>query len=156
MQQLYANNFFNMLICTIDFATPEFDEALALRYEVLRKPLGLEYSIEQLAEEWDNIHIAAFDAHGQMTGYLNLTPEGGKSVKMRQVAVSPVHQGQGIGKAMVAYSEAVAKQRDFKEIVLHARKTAVPFYLSMNYEIVGDEFEEVTVPHFKMRKATGS
>lgn len=145
-----------MLICTIDFATPEFDEALAIRYEVLRKPLGLEYSLEQLADEWDNIHIAAFDANGQMTGYLNLTPVDEAVVKMRQVAVAPQHQGKGIGKAMVAFSETVARQRNFKEIGLHARKTAVPFYLAMNYEIVGDEFEEVLIPHFKMRKATGS
>lgn len=144
-----------MLIYTIDFATPEFDEALAIRYEVLRKPLGLDYSLEQIAEEWDNIHIAAFHDNGQMTGYLNLTPVDDKVVKMRQVAVAPAHQGQGIGKAMVAYSEAVAKQRNFIEIVLHARKAAVPFYLGLNYEIVGDEFEEVSIPHFKMRKAIG-
>ncbi len=144
-----------MLIYTIDFATPEFDEALAIRYEVLRKPLGLDYSLEQIATEWDNIHIAAFDASGKMTGYLNLTPVDDKLVKMRQVAVAPAYQGQGIGKAMVAYSEIVAKDRNFTEIVLHARKAAVPFYLSMHYEIVGDEFEEVLIPHFKMRKALG-
>jgi predicted GNAT family N-acyltransferase len=145
-----------MLIHTIDFATPEFDEALAMRYEVLRKPLGLDYSVEQIAEEWDNIHIAAFDGSGRMTGYLNLTPVDENVVKMRQVAVAPAYQGKGIGKAMVAYSEIVAKQRNFKEIELHARKTAVPFYLSMNYELVGDEFEEVSIPHFKMRKSTNS
>ena len=144
-----------MLICKIDFASPEFDEALALRYEVLRKPLGLEYTLEQLTTEWDNIHIAAFGPSGKMVGYLNLTPVNDHEVKMRQVAVAPDEQGNGIGKAMVAYSENVAKQLKFKEIVLHARKTAVPFYLGLNYEIIEDEFEEVSIPHFKMRKATG-
>ena len=32
---------------------------------------------------------------------------------------------------------------------------AVPFYLRLGYEIVGDQFEEVTIPHFKMKKAAG-
>jgi predicted GNAT family N-acyltransferase len=145
-----------MMICQIDFATPEYDEAVALRYEVLRRPLGLTYSPEQLAGEWDNLHIAAFESSGKMVGYLNLTPVNTLEVKMRQVAVDPANQGKGIGKAMVAFSEELAKQLNFKEITLHARKTAVPFYLQQGYEMMGDEFEEVSIPHFKMKKATGS
>lgn len=144
-----------MTVCQIEFATPEYDEAVALRYEVLRRPLGLEYTPEQLAGEWNNLHIAAFNRNGQITGYLNLTPVDASEVKMRQVAVAPSLQGQGIGAAMVAYSELLAKQLHFKEITLHARKTAIPFYLKLGYEMVGSEFEEVSIPHFKMKKATG-
>ncbi|MCB0522973.1 MAG: GNAT family N-acetyltransferase [Lewinellaceae bacterium] len=144
-----------MVICQISFATPEFDEALALRTEVLRKPLGMVYTLDQLADEWNNIHIAAFGDGGQVSGYLNLTPLNTISVKMRQVAVASEEQGKGIGVAMVSYSEQLAAMLQFKEIVLHARKTAVPFYLKLGYEIVGDEFEEVSIPHFKMKKETG-
>jgi predicted GNAT family N-acyltransferase len=145
-----------MLIYQIEFATPEYDEAVALRYEVLRRPLGLEYSPEQLATEWDNLHIAAFEESGRLLGYLNLTPVSSAEVKMRQVAVTPEQQGKGIGAALVAYSEVLAKTLGFNEITLHARKTAVPFYLKVGYELVGDSFEEVGLPHFKMKKATGS
>lgn len=143
-----------MIICQIEFATPEYDEAVALRYEVLRRPLGLEFTPEQLAIEWNNIHIAAYDQSGRLVGYLNLTPASESEVKMRQVAVAPRDQGKGIGKAMVAYSEDLARHQNYQEITLHARKTAVPFYLGLGYELFGDEFEEVTIPHFKMRKAT--
>jgi predicted GNAT family N-acyltransferase len=37
-------------------------------------------------------------------------------------------------------------------MVLHARETAVPFYLKLGYEVVGGQFEEVGIPHFKMEK----
>jgi predicted GNAT family N-acyltransferase len=144
-----------MLICQIQFATPEYDEAVALRYTVLREPLGLTFTPEQLATEWDNIHLAAFNDAGKMVGYLNLTPADADEVKMRQVAVDPAKQGKGIGAAMVAYSEQVARDLKFKVITLHARKTAVPFYERLGYTLSGDEFEEVTLPHFKMKKATG-
>lgn len=141
-----------MQILEIQFGTPEFDEAVRLRYEVLRKPLGLEYTPEQLAAEYDNIHLAAFDATGRLIGYLNLTPVDLEEVKMRQVAVHPDAQGAGVGKALVLASEVVAKRAGFKKISLHARETAVPFYQKLDYTVVGERFEEVTIPHFYMEK----
>lgn len=144
-----------MHILEIQFGTPEFDEAVRLRYEVLRKPLGLEYTAEQLATEFDNIHLAAFDVTGRLIGYLNLTPVDLEEVKMRQVAVHPDAQGAGVGKALVLASEAVAKRAGFKKISLHARETAVPFYQKLDYSIVGERFEEVTIPHFYMEKKLG-
>ena len=39
-----------MLIYPIEFATPEYDEAVGLRYRVLRKPLGLEFTTECISE----------------------------------------------------------------------------------------------------------
>jgi hypothetical protein len=38
-----------MMVTTITFGTPEYDEAVALRYEILRRPLGLHFTPEQLA-----------------------------------------------------------------------------------------------------------
>ena len=140
-------------IFQIEFGTPEYDEAVRLRYEVLRKPLGLEYAPEQLAGEYAEHHLVACTADGAIAGYLNLTPLDEENVKMRQVAVAAARQGQGIGLAMVQESEALARRLGFRRIVLHARETAVPFYLRAGYTIVGDRFEEVKIPHFKMEKS---
>ncbi len=142
-----------MHILQIEFATPEYDEAVRLRYEVLRRPLGLEYTPEQLAAEYSDIHLAAFDASGRLVGYLCLTPGSNAEVKMRQVAVAPEQQGRGVGGKLVAESEALAKHLNFKKMTLHARETAVPFYLRLGYHTVGGQFEEVTIPHFKMEKS---
>jgi len=141
-----------MFIFPIEFATPEYDEAVALRYEVLRKPLGLEFLPEQLAAEWSDIHLAAFDTSGKMVAILLLTPVNGQEVKMRQVAVKPEQQGRGLGAALVAQSEELARSMNFSKMTLHARETAVPFYLRLGYEKVGDLFEEVSIPHFRMEK----
>lgn len=142
-------------IFPIEFATPEYDEAVALRYEVLRKPLGLEFTPEQLSTEWSDIHLAAFDATGKMVGILILTPLDGQEIKMRQVAVAPEQQGKGVGAAMVLESERLAKSLNFNKMTLHARETAVPFYLRLGYQSVGNRFEEVSIPHFKMEKVLG-
>jgi predicted GNAT family N-acyltransferase len=39
-----------------------------------------------------------------------------------------------------------------KSIELHARETAVPFYLNLKYLAIGNQFFEVDIPHFKMTK----
>lgn len=140
-------------VLEIEFGTPAFDEAVALRYEILRRPLGLEYTPEQLAEEFDQHHLAAYHAaSGRLLGYLNLTPLNEKEVKMRQVAVAAAAQGQGVGAALVQASERLARRLGFSKISLHARETALAFYLRLGYTRVGELFEEVGIPHFKMEK----
>lgn len=141
-----------MYIIPIEFATPEYDAAVALRYEILRKPLGLEFDPEQLAEEYAHFHLAAFAADHRLIGYLNLTPLDEHTVKMRQVAVAAAWQGKGVGQRLVVASEDFARARGFREMVLHARDTAVPFYEKLGYEAYDEPFEEVTIPHRKMRK----
>ena len=142
----------SITVCQIEFGTPEYDEAVALRYEVLRRPLGLQYLPEQLAAEWSDIHLAAFNGSGSIIGVLILTPASASVVKMRQVAVAPDLQGQGVGTVLVAHSESTAKSLGYNKITLHAREKAVPFYLQLGYQKVGDMFEEVNIPHFKMEK----
>lgn len=144
-----------MYILPIGFATPEYDAAVALRDEVLRRPLGLQFSPEQLAEEYRHFHLAAFSADGLLIGYLNLTPLDAGLVQMRQVAVRPELQRAGIGQALVAASEELARREGFNEIMLHARDTAVPFYEKLGYRPEGEPFEEVSIPHREMRKIIG-
>lgn len=71
---------------------------------------------------------------------------------MRQVAVHADFQRKGVGKLMVDFCEKLAIQNGMKTISLHARETAVPFYLSLQYCKVGNQFLEVNIPHFKMTK----
>ncbi len=130
---------------------PDYWKAVTLREIVLRKPLGLRYTEEQLASEADCIHFAAFQG-SEIVGTLQLLNIEEKLMKMRQVAVAPSHQGQGIGRLLVETSEAFARQSGVDEIQLHARMNAKPFYLSLAYEEVGEEFLEVGIPHIKMRK----
>jgi predicted GNAT family N-acyltransferase len=146
-----------MLHCSeIEFSTPEYDVAVRIRTEILRKPIGLEFTIEQLSAEWSDTHIACFDARENMVGCLILTKKDQKTLKMRQVAVSKICQNQGVGQSLVAFSEKWARQNGFGKIILNARETAVPFYLKLNYLKIGEPFEEVGMPHFFMEKKMSS
>jgi predicted GNAT family N-acyltransferase len=141
-----------MNIIEIDFATPEYDETVALRDKILRKPLNLVFSAEDLAKEYSDIHLAAYDNAWVLRGCLVLTPKPNKVMKMRQVAVDTDRQGSGVGRAMVEKSEIVARSKGYEWMELSARDTAVPFYEKLNYHTEGDMFEEVSIPHYKMAK----
>ena len=49
--------------------------------------------------------------------------------------------------------EAKAIEQGKQKMILHARDSAMDFYLSLGYIVVGDSFEEVGIPHHKMEKS---
>jgi N-acetylglutamate synthase-like GNAT family acetyltransferase len=141
-----------LLVCKIEFGTPEYDEAVRLRYEVLREPLGLDFTAEQLAEEYEDHHLGIYLPQGGLAGCLSFKPVDEHELKMRQVAVAPTLQGKGIGAQLVLAAEQYAKQLGTTRIFMHARLTAVAFYEKLNYTKVGAQFEEVGISHFKLEK----
>lgn len=141
----------NIDIQVVEFGSDIQHKSVELRFKVLREPLGLVYTAEQLEEERDEIHIVA-QIDNKITGVLLLKKMNPDLLKMRQVAVDTHFQNYGIGRKMVEFCEQYAIEKGFNTIELHARDTAKDFYLKLDYKISGDEFLEVGIPHFKMEK----
>ena len=138
-----------------------YEQAVRLREAVLRRPLGLGFTAQELDDEAGSHHIVALeddddgDEDGACVGCLVLGPIDAKVVRMRQVAVQPERQRQGIGRALVAFAEQSARARGYREIVAHVREPVISFYASLGYEVTGSRFIEVTLPHVPMRKIIG-
>ena len=133
----------------IDFGTPEFDEALKLRHEVLRKPLNMEFNAEDIAKEYDSFHIGCYTNAGDLLAVLILKPIDQKMVKMRQVAVSPQTQSKGVGTFLVRESEKFAAIKGFEKIELHARDTAIEFYKKSGYISKGEIYRHNEASAFR-------
>ena len=73
-------------------------------------------------------------------------------VRLRQMAVLNNLQGKGIGRALMQFAENIARDLGYQRITMHARKTAAGFYQKQGYQLSGEEFEEVTIPHYVMEK----
>jgi predicted GNAT family N-acyltransferase len=140
-----------MALKIIDYGTPEYEHVLQLRDEVLRKPLGLSFSEEELEKEKANLHIAAYE-DDQMLGCCMLVEADSQTVRLRQMAVINDLQGKGIGRALMQFAENLARDRGYKTITMHARKNSIGFYEKMGYKKVGQQFEEITIPHYVMEK----
>jgi GNAT superfamily N-acetyltransferase len=138
-------------ICEVAHGSPEYWATVDLRSSVLRTPLGLRYLPGELEDEKNSHHIVCY-CGDRLVGCLMLSPREGGDVQMRQVAVLPESQRQGIGRALVEYCEAWARDAGYRRMILHARDTAVAFYENLGYARVGDRFVEVTIDHWAMEK----
>jgi predicted GNAT family N-acyltransferase len=140
-----------MPIKIIDHNSKEYFDVVALRYELLRKPLGLGFTDDELADENGNIHIAAYE-DDELLGTCMLTPDEPGAVKLRQMAVKSGLQGKGIGRSIIRFAENISRDQGYQTLHMSARKNVVDFYKKNGYTISSDEFIEVTIPHFKMEK----
>lgn len=135
---------------TIEHGTPQWHQAVKLRENILRKPLGSVFTPEELEEE---------KQHTQVVGILNneiiatavLVPEG-KFLKMQRVVVSDNLRNGNIGSKMITCCEELGRKQGFEIMYCHARNTAVKFYKNNGYKAEGEYFDEDGIPHLKMSK----
>jgi predicted GNAT family N-acyltransferase len=135
----------------IDHGSAEYQQMIQLRSNILRQPLGLTFTKEELEKEKENILIAAFD-EDEMLGCCMLTPVDKQTLQLRQMAVNNNLQGKGIGASIMAFAENISRDRGFKKLIMHARNTAIGFYEKFGYKVKGSEFIEVNIPHHVMEK----
>lgn len=141
-----------MALKIIDHGSKEYSQMVQLRKDILRKPLGLDFDPEELENEKSEILIGAFEEE-KMLGCCMLIKHDTKTIRLRQMAVLNNLQGKGIGRALMQFAENIARDLGFRRITMHARKSAIGFYEKLGYSVTGEEFTEVTIPHFNMEKS---
>lgn len=141
-----------MALRIIDHGTKEYQQMVNLRMEILRKPLGLSFDAEELEKEKEDVLMGAFEDE-KMLGCCLLTRMDQHTMRLRQMAVPNSMQGKGIGRALMIFAENIARDLGYKKLCMHARKTALGFYEKLGYSPNGEEFIEVTIPHYIMEKA---
>ncbi len=144
-------NYIVMALKIIEHGTPEYQKMVKLREDILRKPLGLGFTTNELEQEKSNMLIGAFEEE-DILGCCMLVEENPEIVRLRQMAVLNDLQGKGIGRAIMHFAENIARDRGYRILSMHARKNAIGFYEKMGYKVTGDEFTEVTIPHYVMEK----
>jgi ribosomal protein S18 acetylase RimI-like enzyme len=147
-----------MLTIRIPATSAEWEQYYDLRFKVLREPWGQPKGSEILTDEDHADHAMVINDETQkIVGVARMQTNTPTQGQVRCVAVSPDMQGMGVGKLLMSYLEDIAQQKGIQEIILDARENAVKFYLSIDYEIIGESYLLFgVIPHFKMRKELSS
>lgn len=133
--------------------SPHYAGERALRYEVLRKPLGMPPGSEENAAEARCQHCVAL-RDGVVVGcVLWLADEGGVGGKLMQMAVAEALRGQDVGRRLVRELERKVAADGIEVVRMHARESALPFYEKLGYAVVSETFSEVGIPHRVMQRA---
>jgi len=137
----------------IDFGSSRYNELVELRYKILLQPLGLKFLDSFRPEEAKYLHIGCVEMlDNKLVGGLILAPIDDETIRLMQVAIDTVYQGEGIGRELVAYAEKRAKEAGYNKIVMHAMLFVVGFYEKLGYHSEGDVFEEQGITFMKMVK----
>lgn len=134
----------------INYGSHEYNSFVALRQSVLRDPLKMKYSTEDLLKDNDGVLLGAYISDQIVaTAILKINDN---QCKVCQVATHSNLQKSGIGSLMMKEVERIAKNLNCTLCYCSARISAKEFYLKNNYIAIGEEFEEIGLPHIKMIK----
>ena len=135
----------------IEHGSKEYKQMIDLRYAILRQPLGLNFSEDELLKEKDNILIAAFDEE-KILGCCMLVKQDRNTLQLRQMAVNNNLQRKGIGASIMSFAESISKDKGYNKIVMNARNNAIGFYEKFGYKVKSGEFIQYNTPHHVMEK----
>ena len=123
------------------------------RIEIVRRAVFIEEQSIPEADEWDDSdplcwHVLAVAANRDVVGTGRLDPAG----KIGRVAVLPQYRGTGVGAAIVSHLVGLAAGHELAEVYLNAQTSALRFYERLGFRAEGPEFDEVGIPHRRMRQ----
>ena len=118
----------------------EFEAYYFLRFEILRKPWNQPPGSEKDANEETSTHLMAIDEKDNVLGVCRIQFNSTTEAQLRFMAVKENTQGSGIGKKLMSFAEANAKQNGASSIILQARENAVEFYKKCGYSVKEKSF----------------
>ena len=140
------------------FEQGNFADARIVRTRVFMEEQGFANEFDSLDEHPATLHVTLYDAEGALAGCARTFPdpehpdEPGRWVFGR-LAVLPEARGDGLGAALLAESERLARESGATEMHLHAQCHVTPFYERRGYEQYGPVELDEHVEHIWMRKA---
>ena len=96
--------------------------------------------------------LALVDDYPAGTVRLDISKHG----KIGRLAVLNSFRRRGLGRLLMQEIEAIGHEQQLPYLWCHAQKTAVPFYQSIGYSILGADFMEAGILHCKMQKQLGN
>lgn len=149
-----------MNITSVMFATPEYDELVAMRIETLYNPLNAEITIEDFAQEYKDVHLMVHNKENVLIGAIvaKVSEEEDEFMNkrkiclLRQVVVRRDLQGVGLGRDVLESLEKLLIDKGYKEIRLYSHVGALDFYTKFGYVKHGKEFTGNGIKQHIMKK----
>ncbi|MGY3454172.1 GNAT family N-acetyltransferase [Bradyrhizobium sp. USDA 4353] len=137
-------------IVEIQASDPLMPEVYALRHSVFVVEQGVPEHMEIDVHDETALHLATV-CNGRVIATLRMLANGA-TAKIGRMAVAASARKQGLGRELMQFAAAVARQRGVEEIVLSAQLSACEFYRRLGYDEEGASFEDAGLPHVVMRK----
>jgi predicted GNAT family N-acyltransferase len=128
----------------------ERDAALALRERVFVDEQGVPLSEEIDGFDAAATHVVAVE-DGAVIGTCRLVLDG-DTAKLSRMVVARDHRRRGVGAALLAESDRIARGWSARRIVLNAQTQAMGVYASAGYDAHGSPFMDAGIEHRTMER----
>ena len=129
------------LMVEATFGSHLYRQALALREAVLRAPLGLTHTEDELSDDAMCQHFCAV----RLARWSARFPCG-------RLTRRPCNSSRGRRRDAATGRRRDAAEGGYQLMVIHARAGAEEFYARFDFASEGYPFEETTLPHVRMTK----
>lgn len=129
------------------------EDAGRIRTEVFVQEQRIPAELEWDADDATAVHAVAYNRLGAALATGRLLQHAPGVGKIGRMAVHRSMRGFGVGEQVLRALAEVAAQRGDRQIVLHAQRTAQPFYAQLGFKPVGEPFAEAGIPHQEMAAA---
>lgn len=127
-----------MIVIRSPHTKEEFKAYYALRFHVLREPLGQHPGSEKDDFEPISLHFMAVDDQtGQIIGAVKLFEKEPGIGQFSHLAVATTHQNKGVGRLMVQTVEQKSRELGYTKLGTLTRLTATGFYERCGYQPMG-------------------
>ncbi len=128
-------------------------DAQAIRTEVFVQEQKIPAELEWDAGDAHCVHAVAYNRLGMPVATGRLLEHVPGVAKVGRMAVRQAVRGARVGEAVLQALMEAARRRGDREVLLHAQRSAVPFYLRQGFQPRGPQFEEAGIAHQEMVRA---
>jgi len=137
-------------------------EVRPYRVEYLRRGTASENVVFAEDDLAGTRHLAVRGSNGRLVAISSwndaASPDrpGEPALQLRGMAVAPDHRRQGLGETLIVAGLALAVERRAAWVWANARDSALAFYTSAGFEVIGDGFvtADTQLPHHRILRAS--
>jgi predicted GNAT family N-acyltransferase len=129
----------------------ELPEAFEVRRQVFVREQGISENLVFDEHDREALHIVVKDGE-KVIGSARVQFLANNQAKLERMAILKHYRRKGIGREMLLFLNAVWRDKQVRQVIIHAQFEVVPFYKLCGFDKVGLPFREAGIKHIKMCK----
>jgi predicted GNAT family N-acyltransferase len=129
----------------------ELQEAFEVRRQVFVREQGISEDLVFDEHDREALHVVVKDGE-RVIGSARVQFLADNQAKLERMAILKRYRRKGIGREMLLFLDAVWRDKQVRQVIIHAQLEVVPFYKLCGFDELGLPFREAGIKHIKMRK----
>jgi predicted GNAT family N-acyltransferase len=129
----------------------ELQEAFEVRRQVFVREQDIPEKLVFDGHDGEALHVVVKDGK-RVIGSARIQFLSNNQAKLERMAILKRYRRKGIGRKMLLFLDAVWKDKQVQQVIIHAQLEVVPFYKLCGFDELGLPFREAGIKHIKMRK----